>query len=347
MRILILGGTGFIGPNVVRHLSNLGHEVTLFHRGRTQAELPPSVAHIFGDRRRLPEFAAEFRALGPQVVLDMVPLSEQDAQVFVTTFKGMVRRVVAISSQDVYRAYGKILGIEPGFVEPVPLAEDAPLRQRLYPYRGERPRGEDDPRRRLDDYDKILVERTVMGDPDLPGTILRLPMVYGPRDGQHRLFEYLKRMDDKRPAIVLDEGLARWRWTRGYVENVAYAIALAVADERASGRTYNVGESEALSTAEWVRAIGQAAGWQGSVVAGPAGRLPAHLQAGVNTDQQLVVDTSRIRRELGYTELVAHDESLRRTIAWERSHPPAQIDAGQFDYAAEDAILAELEQAGG
>jgi nucleoside-diphosphate-sugar epimerase len=258
----------------------------------------------------------------------------------------MVQRVVAISSQDVYRAYGKIIGLEPGPVEPVPLAETALLRQRLFPYRGEHPRSQDDPLRRLDDYEKILVERAVMGDPDLPGTILRLPMVYGPRDQQHRSFEYLKQMDDQRPAILLDEGLAQWRWTRGYVENVALAIALAVMDERATGRIYNVGEVGALFTAEWVEKIGRTAGWQGEVVIVPKDRLPAHLQAGVNTDQHLVVDTSRIRKELGYTEPVPRDEAIRRTIAWERTHPPEQSDPGQFDYAAEDSILTELEKLG-
>jgi hypothetical protein len=40
-------------------------------------------------------------------------------------------------------------------------------------------------------------------------------------------FTYIKRMDDGRPAILLDEAYARWRWARGYVENIAHAIALA------------------------------------------------------------------------------------------------------------------------
>ena len=43
------------------------------------------------------------------------------------------------------------------------------------------------------DYDKNLVELAVMNTPSLPGTILRLPAVYGPRDYQHRMFSFLKR----------------------------------------------------------------------------------------------------------------------------------------------------------
>ena len=94
----------------------------------------------------------------------------------------------------------------------------------------------------LDDYDKILVERVVIGEPDLPGTILRLPMIYGPGDDAHRLFPYLKRMDDGRPAILMEEVRARWRWARGYVEDVAEAVVSAVLDDRAAGRVYNVSE---------------------------------------------------------------------------------------------------------
>jgi hypothetical protein len=93
-----------------------------------------------------------------------------------------------------------------------------------------------------DDYEKILVERVALSEPQLPGTVLRLPCVFGPGDRHRRLRTYLKRMEDGRPTILLDERQADWLWTRGYVENVAAAIVLALLDERASGHVYNVGE---------------------------------------------------------------------------------------------------------
>ena len=199
MRILVIGGTRFIGAAAVRSLHGMGHEVTVFYRGRephTQADLPAGVVHVRGDRRRIAEHAADLRRLAPDVVLDMVAMTERDAHDLVAALDGTVPRLVAISSQDVYRAHGRLIGREPGPPDPVPLDEEAPLRERLYPYRGETPRPADDPRQWIDDYDKILVERVVMGTPDLQGTVLRLPMVYGPGDGQHRLFEHLKRMDN-------------------------------------------------------------------------------------------------------------------------------------------------------
>jgi nucleoside-diphosphate-sugar epimerase len=105
---------------------------------------------------------------------------------------------------------------------------------------------------------------------------------------------------------------------------------------------YNVGEPETLTELEWVQAIGLAAGWDGQIALLPPSRVPAALDPGINTDQPLVTDTSRIRQELGYAERVPREEALRRTIDWQRGNPPGQIDAARFDYAAEDELLAEL-----
>ncbi|MEX0786621.1 MAG: NAD-dependent epimerase/dehydratase family protein [Dehalococcoidia bacterium] len=338
LRILIIGGTRFIGPPVVRRLHAAGHAVTLFHRGLSEVELPAEVAHIHGERARIGEFADQLQQVLPDVVLDMAAYSEADAQAVSAAFRGLARRIIVISSQDVYAAYGRFHRKEPGPTEASAYNEDAPLRTALFPYRGNG--------RGLDDYEKILVERAVSGSAILPATILRLPMVYGGGDPQHRLLTELKRMDDGRPAILLEERFAAWRWTRSYVENVAVAIVLAVTDTRATGRTYNVGDSNTLSYADWVRAIARNAGWTGEVVVLPNGRLPDKLQPPAGDyDQHLVADTTRIRNELGYQDIAPLDVGLRLTIDWERAHRPAGIEK-LFDYPAEDAVLAEVRGAG-
>lgn len=332
MRILMIGGTRFIGPAVARRLDGAGHDVTVFHRGRTEAELPDGIVHIHGDRHNFAASASEFRQLMPDVVLDMAPFEESDASKVLGAFRGIAGRLIAVSSQDVYRAYGRFHRSEPGPPEPVPLSEDAPLRTTLYPYRGSG--------RGLDFYDKIPVERLLMDSPYPPATVLRLPMVYGEHDYQQRLSLELKRMDDGRPAILVEESFARWRWTRGYVENVAAGIALAVTDPRAEGRVYNLGDAETLSYADWVRTIGRAAGWTGEVIVVPDGRLPPKLRPPEGDySQHLISDTGRIRRELGFVEPVPFFQGLLRTIDWERAN---RTDGTELNYEAEDALLAEL-----
>ncbi len=50
LRILVLGGTGFIGPHMVSEALRRGHDVTLFNRGRTNNELFPDLVTLNGDR---------------------------------------------------------------------------------------------------------------------------------------------------------------------------------------------------------------------------------------------------------------------------------------------------------
>ena len=50
MRVLVIGGTRFVGRAIVEDLLRRGHEVTLFHRGKTNPTLFDSLEHILGDR---------------------------------------------------------------------------------------------------------------------------------------------------------------------------------------------------------------------------------------------------------------------------------------------------------
>ncbi len=337
MKILIIGGTNFIGPSVVRQLVTMGHDVTIFHRGNTKADLPENVDFIYGDRSQLQDYKSEFESLLPDAVVDMICYTESDARMLMDVFKSIARRVVAISSMDVYRAYEIILGKESG-TQNVPLTEDSALRSSLYLLK-------DAPKRPLNvppDYEKIVIEKVVMSS-ELPGTIIRLPMVYGKNDPLNRLSPYLKRMGDRRDAIVLLDGIAKWRASYGYVENIGYAIALAVTSEKAKGRIYNVAESETLSEGERVTKIGKLAGWKGKVVSLPKDKFPPDWNLPLNSEQDWFVDSTRIREELGYREIVPIEEALKRTIEWEKNHLSTEMQqlAAPFllDYAIEDAIL--------
>ncbi len=265
----------------------------------------------------------------------MFPVGQEDTRAAVARFTGVARRMVALSSGDVYRAYGRLLGSEPGPPEPVPLDESAPLREKFFPYRNTAT----GPAEWAYHYEKILAERAVLSSQALPGTVLRLPAVYGPGDPYRRIRPYIKRMDDARPAILLDDLQAVWRWTHGYVENVAEAIARSVVDRRAAGRVYNIGEAEAPTVADRVRQIGRQAHWDGAIVSLPSERLPQHLRTPYEPRQDLVLDVRRFSAELDFTEPVTREEGIRRTIAWERANAPANGDPGAAEYGAEDKAL--------
>jgi nucleoside-diphosphate-sugar epimerase len=339
MKILAIGGTGFLGQFAVARLQQAGHSVTVFHRGKTSA--PEGTSVIVGDHAEISRHRAAFARESFDAVIDFIASSERHARVLVETFRGRTRRLIALSSGDVYRAMGVLRKTEPGPLQELPLTEDSDLRTRPH-YSPEEIKAMHAILPWLDeDYEKIAMERALLSSQDLPTTILRLPMIYGPGDYIHRFYPFLKRMDDGRPCILFAEDFAAWRTPRGYVEDVAAGIALAATSDRAAGRVYNIGESECFSELDWAKKIATATGWKGEFVVLPREKTPPHLVLPYNTTQHLVVSSARIREELGYREMTPPAEAFQRTIAWERAHPPQGVGV-PFNYEAEDAALANL-----
>lgn len=99
MRVLVIGGTGLIGPFVVQGLQAAGHDVVTLNRSGTPAWSEPVVA---GDRR--------------------------NAAILRLAVERAAPALVAASSMDVYRVYGLIHGTETGPQQPAVLTEDSPLR---------------------------------------------------------------------------------------------------------------------------------------------------------------------------------------------------------------------------
>jgi nucleoside-diphosphate-sugar epimerase len=340
MRLLLIGGNGFIGRFVAAALKQQGHTVAVFHRGTTAA--PAGIDEIRGDHNQLNASAQELKRYAPDVVIDLVLSSGPQAERLMDVFRGAARRVVMLSSMDVYRAVGISQGTEDGPLLEVPLTEDSELRRSLHPY----PAAVLQVMRKIfpwatDDYDKIPAERVVMNDHELPGTVLRLPMVYGPGDPLHRFYSVVKRVADGRRHIIFPETLAAWHSPRGYVENVAAAIALAAAGDRAAGRIYNVCEEPAFSELEWARKIASEMRWEGEFVVLPVERTPRHLLKPGNAAQHWTASSARIRHELGYAEPVVIEEAIRRTVGWQRKNSPAFEFLAQFDYPAEDAAITQ------
>jgi len=314
MKILVIGGTAFMGPWVVRELVAAGHEVTVFHRGKTLSELPKSVKSVRGDRHALQQHIDALREVRADVVLDMICFARTDAADLVGVFAGYVPRVVVASSCDVYAAFGGLIGVEDRTPGTGALTEDAALRTKRYPFRAQA-KGSSD---MMYSYDKLDVEEALAGVTGLAASFVRLPMVYGEGDRQRRLAPYLKQMKET-GGILLGASHAGWVSTRGFVENMGVAVAAIVTDGRAAGRVYNVADGTALTEEAFARAVAVAAGVGAEVVKVVGDdEVPVAARFPGDARHHLVIDSGRIRAELGYADRVSLAEGLARTVAWER-----------------------------
>ncbi len=120
LRILILGGTGFIGPHQVQYALDRGHTVTLFNRGQTNPKLFPKVEKLIGDRNA-PDGYKALKGRTWDVVIDnptQIPRWVREAG---AALAGSTSRYVFVSTLSAFRNRKEI-----GITEDGPLNDPAP-----------------------------------------------------------------------------------------------------------------------------------------------------------------------------------------------------------------------------
>ncbi len=182
-RILILGGTGFIGPHQVRYAMERGHTVTLFNRGQTNPGLFPNVEKLQGDRA-----VGDYKSLQGRewdVVIDNPTTLPRWVRQAAEALTGHARHYVFVSTISVYAA-----NATPDADETAPLATTT------------EPESED--ARRLYGPLKALAEREV--EKAFPGhaTIIRPGLIVGPGDLSDRFTYWPARL--QRGGEVLAPG---------------------------------------------------------------------------------------------------------------------------------------------
>jgi 2'-hydroxyisoflavone reductase len=184
MRILIIGGTQFVGRHLAQAAIRAGHDVSLFHRGRTGADLFPEASHLTGDRD------ADMSALAAgswDATIDVCAYLPRQVHSLAEALDGRGGLHMFISSVSVYRT-----PVPPGFREDAALAELAdPATQDVT----------DESYGGL----KVLCEQAAR---ELHGpqrtTIIRPTYVVGPHDHSGRLTWWVDRLS--RGGIVLAPG---------------------------------------------------------------------------------------------------------------------------------------------
>ncbi|HEY2551996.1 MAG TPA: hypothetical protein VGI64_15625 [Streptosporangiaceae bacterium] len=173
MRILMIGGTSFVGRHIAQAALDAGHEVTLFHRGQTGADLFPGTVHLTGDRN---SDLSALRAGEWDATVDVCGFFPRQVRQLADVLDGRGGHYVFISSTSAYRT-----PVAPGFGEEAPLAE---------------PADPDAAEMTLESYGglKALCERAASELHGPATTIVRPTYVIGPLDRSYRFTWWVERL---------------------------------------------------------------------------------------------------------------------------------------------------------
>ncbi len=326
LKVLVIGGTQFMGREIVKRLVERGHEVAVLHR-RGHHDLGPEVRNLQADRADLDRVGSLLRAQRFDAVFDLAydwerGTTADQVEATARACGDGLQRYVFMSS---IAAYGPGLG----HLEDAPLApDDVPN-----PYVQHKAGAE----RRL---------FRMHAESGFPVTTFRPPFVHGPRQPFYREQFFWDRLIDGRPIILPDNGELASSWA--FVSDVAESCVRAVEVPEAAGEAFNIGHTEPTSQRDFVELLARAAGVEAELAPVPREAIQAAggEVMGGNLYFGEVLDLpphtailEKVTRVLGVTP-TPFSEALAAGFAWYRTQPRRPID-----YSFEDRLLADRAKA--
>ncbi|MEO7987173.1 MAG: NAD-dependent epimerase/dehydratase family protein [Gemmatimonadales bacterium] len=299
MKVLVTGATGFIGSHLVEALRRRGDEVTALARSLKKAEAlrPLAVRVIPGD---LDDIVALSKAVEGQDVIYHVAgvISARSEAEFMASNRGGTRNLVEAT---------KVSGTGPRFILVSSMAAGGPS-PRGRPLKGE------EPPKPVTRYgrSKLAAERVVEAS-DLPWTIVRPPMVYGPRDREVLKVFRLARLG---LGPVFGDGTQELSAVHG--ADLADALIAAATTTRTSHKIYYACHAEVFTSTHFVRSIAGAMGKPIAVI-----RVPLSVGRGV------LAITETAARITGQTTILTTDKANEFfQTAWTGDPGPLTRDSG-------------------
>lgn len=311
MTVMVLGTGGLIGDAIAQGL--MAADVPTLCVSRN-ARGPAGIKTVAGDRHDPHLVARLVQRFDITCIIDVIAYTEAGSLTLFETFAPGLERYVLISSCDVYRNYGRLHRLDQGAPDIGPLNENAPLRAGRYPYRGATMRAPDDPDAWMDHYDKLPLEDAVRASFD-KWTILRLPMVYGPGDRQHRFRWIIQPLRAGIDELPVPTNWLNWVSTYGFSLNIGAAVASAACHPATINRTFNVADYSPVSHRQWIERFSSRIGWTGNIRADDDSQSPfARRLASLDLTVPLSLDGSALRSIIPGIPVVDLDTALDATI---------------------------------
>ena len=318
MRVLVIGGTRFIGRHTVEELLRRGHAVTVFHRGKTPNPFGDRVTDLLGDRLDGDAVRRAIGDLGFDAVVDIAyawdaRTGAREIGYVADALDGVISKYVYLSSVSVY-ADG-----------PAPLVED----------------GRRDPMLGTYSEDKIATEDYLLAahrDRRFDVSVIRPPYVYGPWNGIPREAWFWDRIVAGRPVIVPDGGRTLFQWAAA--KDVAWALGECLENPAANGQAFNIAEAEPVTHAEFIDRLAGVAGRPVEKVFVPRNRIRElggsamgsrmYFGATLDAEVDFSVSIEKARALLGFRP-TDPAEGLSETFRWYLENDRGRSPKFSFD----------------
>jgi len=318
VRVLVIGGTRFMGYQLAWRLIAAGHEVTLLNRGTHADPFGGRVSRLRADRTSR-EFSTVLSGRSFDAAVDFAAFQRADAEGVVQALDGRAGHYILVSTGQVY-----LVRLDP----PAPAREedyDGPLMAEPPP--GHRDRGDWEYGMGKRGCEDVLAD--AWASRRFPSTRLRIPIVNGERDHTRRLESYVWRILDGGPMLLPDGGRSRLRQV--YSGAVVSTLLRVLGDPATFGQAYNVCQDETPTLAELIVLIADLLGAPARMVEAPVAEMEGAgldpiAASPFSTRWRSFLDPGRAQRELGFVHpplRVYLDKVLASLLASMPAEPPS------------------------
>lgn len=298
MKILIIGGTRFLGKYLTEALLKGNQEVTLLNRGTARNIFPfyEDIEWIVCDRHDEDKFRSLLKNRTFDVIIDTCAYVPEEVELVVELFRGRIGKYIFCSSM----AVAQNIEYDERLLLPI-------RNRRLFPITSPNAYA----------YNKSLIEEYLVEQFDkngFPFVSLRPAEINGP--GEVREWYYLERIRNGRQKILVP-GHGENLIQPGYIDDLIQGFLLAIVKENAIGECYNITGDEIISLNDYIKLIAETVGQKVRTV-----NIPYDIFKNLVSIKyyfpycykySFVVDINKIKDELGYQPEVSIREGIRKT----------------------------------
>ena len=316
MRVLVIGGTHFVGRHTVELFLEQGHELTVLNRGRSPDPLPPEVERLRADRTVPEQFLGALDGKRFDAIVDCIGYDRAEIEVVIERFRDQIKRYVLIDSVSVYL---------PGGLLPV---------DETFPTHGGS--GWDYPRKKVECVDALTAAHREFG---FPWASLRPAYIYGRyNNNPNGEFRFFARVEDGGTVAIPGDGSFVFHQTHG--RDLAFASLAAIERDEAVGQIYNIAGAYAQTATRFVQAVGEAMGREVDVAF--ARHITRRAEAEKFFSYQMrppqIYSIEKARRDLAWEPQFDIVEGLRDAYEWYKETDYRA--SHEYDFADLEAVLA-------